>query len=68
MLVLKRRVGQSVFVGEDVEVVFLSLKLDEIKLGFRAPNNIPIIREELLFNHLNYSKYKSLMDSFRSQE
>lgn len=68
MLVLKRRVGQSVFVGEDVEVVFLSLKLDEIKLGFRAPNNIPIIREELLFNHLNYSKYKSFMDSFRSKE
>lgn len=67
MLVLKRRLGQSVLIGEDIEVVFISMQLDEIKLGFHAPENVPIMREELLRKYVTLQDYKSFIDNLRSQ-
>jgi len=47
MLVLSRKTGQRVFVGEDVEVVVLEVDGDHVRLGFNAPRYVPIFRAEV---------------------
>ncbi len=48
MLVLSRRVGESLIIGADIEVEVLDISASQIKLGIRAPREIPVVRRELL--------------------
>jgi carbon storage regulator len=47
MLALTRKRGESIMVGNDVELVILSVQGDQVKLGFVAPKNITIHRKEI---------------------
>lgn len=47
MLVLSRKVGETIWIGEDVEIVVTEVKGDQVKLGINAPRNIDVIRGEL---------------------
>ena len=47
MLALTRKKGESVMVGNDVEVVVLGIQGDQVKLGFVAPKKVPIHRKEI---------------------
>jgi len=47
MLVLNRKKGQRVVVGNKVEVTVLEVHGDRVKLGFHGPAEVPIHREEL---------------------
>lgn len=47
MLALTRRKGESIFLGNDIEVVVLSIQGDQVKLGFSAPKTITIHRKEI---------------------
>lgn len=47
MLVLKRKVGEVVKIGNDIELHVLAVEGDVIKLGFEAPRHIQIMRSEL---------------------
>lgn len=47
MLVLKRKVGEVVTIGNDIEVQVLAIEGDVIKLGFNAPKHVQIMRSEL---------------------
>ena len=48
MLVLTRRVGEAVSIGENVEVVVVAVRGDQVRVGIRAPRHVPILRAELL--------------------
>jgi carbon storage regulator (csrA) len=48
MLVLKRKVGESVVLDEQIEVQVLSVEGETVKLGFSAPAQIQIMRKELM--------------------
>lgn len=48
MLVLTRKVGEQVLIGEDIVVTVLDVKGDSIKIGFDAPRGIKIQRAEML--------------------
>jgi carbon storage regulator len=48
MLVLTRKPGERVHIGDDVEVVVLAVRGNSVRLGFLAPGEVPIIRDELL--------------------
>lgn len=48
MLILTRRVGESILIGQDIEVAVLSLKGNQVRIGIRAPQGVPVHREELL--------------------
>jgi len=48
MLVLTRKVDEAVKVGDDCEVVVLSIHGREVRLGFRAPGTVKIVRTEVL--------------------
>lgn len=47
MLVLRRKVGETVMIGNDIQVQILAIEGDQIKLGFSAPQDIQILRKEL---------------------
>ena len=47
MLVLSRRVGESIFIGDDIEVMVTDINRSQVRLGFRAPDDVVIIRKEL---------------------
>lgn len=48
MLVLKRKLGESVMLGDHIEVQVLSVEGETVKLGFTAPEHIQILRKELV--------------------
>jgi len=47
MLVLKRKIGETIMIGDHVEVQVLDVDGDSVKLGFTAPKQIQILRKEL---------------------
>lgn len=47
MLILNRKQGERVVIGEGVEVVVLAVHGNRVKLGFRGPAEVPIHRQEL---------------------
>jgi len=47
MLVLTRRVGQSILVGDDIVVTVLDNGRDQVRIGIRAPHNVSVHREEV---------------------
>ena len=47
MLVLTRKVGQRVFIGNDFVVTVLDVRGDRIRLGFDCPAQTPVHREEI---------------------
>lgn len=48
MLVLSRRVGESVVIGDDVVVTVLEVRGDVIRVGVDAPRHVQVRRQELL--------------------
>ena len=48
MLVLRRKLGESVMLGENIEVQVLGIEGETVKLGFSAPQHIQILRKELV--------------------
>jgi len=48
MLVLKRKIGEAIMLGDDIEVQVLSVEGETVKLGFTAPQHIQILRKELV--------------------
>ena len=47
MLVLSRRAGESVMVGNDVVVTVLEVRGDVVRLGIKAPRSVQVHREEV---------------------
>lgn len=47
MLILTRRVGESLLIGEHVTVTVLASKGNQVRLGVNAPKAIPVHREEI---------------------
>jgi carbon storage regulator len=47
MLVLRRRAGESFFIGDDIEIEILAITSQGAKIGIRAPRETVILRKEL---------------------
>lgn len=47
MLVLNRKVGEKIIIGDNIEVVVLEVRHSRVKLGFSGPPEIAFHREEL---------------------
>ena len=48
MLVLSRKIGQRIVIGEDIEVTVVEVRRDRVKLAFQAPPSVSIHREEIM--------------------
>lgn len=47
MLILQRKEGESLLIGEDVEVTVLSVEGGKVRLAIQAPKHVSILRSEL---------------------
>jgi len=47
MLILTRRVGETVMIGEDVTVTVLGVKGNQVRIGVNAPRDVAVHREEI---------------------
>ncbi|MGH9613853.1 MAG: carbon storage regulator [Bryobacteraceae bacterium] len=47
MLVIRRRPGESVLIGDGIEIEILEAGGGQVKLGIRAPKEIPVLRKEV---------------------
>ncbi len=56
MLILTRKIGESLLIGDDVEITVLSIRGSQVKLGVKAPKEISVHREEI------YQRIKALAE------
>jgi len=47
MLVLSRKKNESIMIGDDIEIIVVEIKGDQIKLGVNAPKNVIVHRAEV---------------------
>lgn len=47
MLILTRRVGESIIIGDDIVITVLCVKGNNVIIGINAPKNVPVNREEI---------------------
>lgn len=47
MLILTRRISETVMVGDDVTVTILAVKGNHVRIGIDAPKNVAVHREEI---------------------
>ena len=47
MLVLTRKLNQSIMIGDDIEVSVLAIAGDKVRIGIQAPREIPVFRIEV---------------------
>jgi carbon storage regulator len=52
MLVLSRKLGEKIYIGENICITVVDIDRGKIRLGIEAPRDVPIYRQELLpLNH-----------------
>lgn len=47
MLILTRKLGESITIGDDIKIIFLEAKGKQVKLGIEAPPDVAVHREEI---------------------
>lgn len=47
MLILTRRAGESLVIGDDVKLTVLGVKGNQVRIGIDAPRSLPVHREEI---------------------
>jgi carbon storage regulator len=47
MLILTRRVGETLMIGDDVTVTVLGMKGNQVRIGVNAPKDVAVHREEI---------------------
>ncbi len=47
MLILTRKPGEAIRIGDDIEVTILSQSGQQIRIGVTAPKNVPVHRDEV---------------------
>ena len=45
MLVLSRKVNESIMLGDEIEIMIVDIKSDQVKIGISAPGNVKIYRK-----------------------
>lgn len=58
MLILTRRVGETLIIGDDVTVTVLGIKGHQVRLGINAPKTVSVHREEI-YQRIQQEKQKN---------
>lgn len=61
MLILTRRVGEALMIGDEVAVTILGVKGNQVRIGVRAPKHVTVHREEI-YERINAAEGKEPPD------
>ena len=67
MLILTRRVGESLRIGDEVSVTVLGIKGSQVRIGVNAPKSVSVHREEV-YDRINDENYKNSENSIKTPE
>ena len=67
MLILTRRIGETLMIGDEVTVTVLGVKGNQVRLGVNAPKDVAVHREEI-YDKINHQNGTQDNDSGRSQD
>jgi len=65
VLVLTRKLNQSILIGDDIEIVVLEIKGGQIRLGINAPRHVQILRKEIYHEVREENRKATLMSQKR---
>ena len=66
MLVLARRINESIMIGDDIEVVVIDIKGDQVKLGVKAPKKVTVHRKEI-YDEIRQENISALNTRFKPE-
>lgn len=52
MLVLSRKINESILIGDNVKITVTSIQGDKVKIGIEAPKDVSLFREEVYIRHI----------------
>jgi len=58
MLAMTRKIGETIFIGQDIKVTILKLYRNYVKIGIEAPIEVPVHREEIYLELQNQEEEK----------
>lgn len=58
MLILTRRIGETLMIGDDIKITVLGVKGNQVRLGIKAPKHIRVDREEI-YRRIHLEKYST---------
>lgn len=76
MLIIRRGRGEALYIGENIEIEVLEISGSQVKLGIRAPKQIPVLRKEILLTRranreasesLSEATLAAVLDQFRAR-
>jgi carbon storage regulator len=67
MLILTRRIGESLMIGDSVVVTVLGVKGNQVRIGINAPKDVAVHREEI-FQRIKREKQQAAADSAPQRE
>ena len=62
MLILTRRIGETIHIGDDVSVTVMGTQGNQVRIGIQAPKSVAIFREEI-FNRIQVENKESDVSS-----
>ena len=62
MLALSRKPGESVIIGNNIEITILEVKGEQVKVGIKAPESVAIYRKELFEQRQNTNREASAIN------
>jgi len=61
MLVLSRKLGEKIVIGDNIVVTIVKIDRNQIRIGIEAPSEVPVYREEIFPGHIDKTADEAIL-------